>query len=104
MRELRENRGEHKPVSVVGNSGALITRRFSEVHELKRIFDRAVASVKERQKLTPTELKARINKETRRIITEDQGPDAVAIREALAALGFEHQPGRGFTMMKEPPP
>ena len=103
-RELRENRGEHKPVSVVGNSGALITRRFSEVHELKRIFDRAVASVKERQKLTPTELKARINKETRRIITEDQGPDAVAIREALAALGFEHQPGRGFTMMKEPPP
>lgn len=104
VRELRENRGEQKPVSVVDNPSALITKRFSEVHELKRIFDRAVASVKEPQKLKPTELKARINKETRRIITEDTGPDAIAVRKALASLGFEHQPGRGFTMMKEPQP
>ena len=78
--------------------------RFSEVHELKRIFDRAVASVKEPQKLTPTELKARINRETRRIITEDPGPDAAAVRAALAELGFERQAGRGFTMTKKPPP
>lgn len=104
VRELRENRGEQQPVSVVGNPSALITKRFSEIHELKRIFDRAVASVKEPQKLRPTKLKDRINRETRRIITKDMGTDAVAVRKALASLGFEHQPRRGFTMMKEPQP
>jgi hypothetical protein len=102
VRELRRNRSEYDPVSVRDDPNALLNRRFSEVYELKRIFDQAVASVKEPQKLTPTELKASINKETRRIITESDDPDAVNVRKALAKLGFEHQPGRGFTMMREP--
>jgi hypothetical protein len=104
MRELRRNRGESPPVSVTKDPNVLITKRFSEVVELKHIFDRAVASVKEPQRLTPTEYKAAINRETRRIITEDPGPDAVAVRKALADLGFERQAGRGFTMTTEPPP
>jgi hypothetical protein len=103
-RELRSNRGERAPVSVKDNPNALVTRRFSEVTELKRIFDRALASIKEPGKLKPTEFKARINKETRRIIAEDPGPDAMAVRKALADIGFEYQPGRGFTMTKGPPP
>ncbi len=99
-RELRSNRGELPPVSVVDKPEALLTRRFSEVEELSRIFDRAVASVREPQTLRPTELKARINKEIRRIITEGTDPDAVAVRTALESLGFQRQPGRGFTLTK----
>ena len=103
LRELREVRGEHEPTSISDNPNALITKRFSEVHELKSIFDRAVASIKDPGKLSPSALKERINKETRRIITEDQGPDAVAVRKALVEIGFEHVAGVGFVMMKSPP-
>lgn len=104
MRELKGVRGQRDPVSISSDPHALLTRRFSEVHELKRIFDRAVGSVKEPGKLRPTELKARINAETRRIISEDNGPDARAVRKALSELGFEYQPGRGFTMTTAPSP
>jgi Domain of unknown function (DUF4157) len=97
-RELPRNRPALKPLSVSTDPNILLTRRFSEVHELQRIFDRAVASVKEPQKLTPTRLKARINAETRRIITEDTGPDAAAVRKALGDLGFERRPGIGWVM------
>jgi hypothetical protein len=100
-RELRANRGElEQPVSLRDDSSALLTKRFSEVVELKRIFEKAVASVKEPHKLKPTALKARINKETRRIITEGSGADAMAVRQALEDLGFEHQPGRGWVFVK----
>jgi hypothetical protein len=101
-RELPQNRTAREPVSVTTDPHALLTRRFSEVHELQRIFDRAVASVTEPQRLTPTQLKARINAETRRIITEDPGPDAAAVRKALGDLGFERQPGVGWVMTKGP--
>jgi hypothetical protein len=97
-RELRQNRGERKAISISSDPHSLLTRRFSEVHELQSIFDRAVASVKEPQKLTPTELKAKINAETRRIITEDSGPDAAAVRKALGDIGFERLPGIGWVM------
>ncbi len=103
-RELRSNRGEHPQVSIATEPSAILTKRFSEVVELKNIFDQAVASIKKPQKLTPTELKAEINKKTRQIITEGTGPDAVAVRKALGDLGFERLPKRGWTMMKSPPP
>jgi Domain of unknown function (DUF4157)/Putative RNase-like toxin, toxin_1 len=102
MRELRANRGVREPISIAQDPSALITRRFSEVHEMNRIFNEAVASVKEPQKLKPTELKAAINRETRRIITEGKGPDAVAVRKALKELGFERLPGVGFAMTRKP--
>jgi hypothetical protein len=66
MRDLMRHRGEYEPISIAGNPNALITRRFSEVYELKRIFDRAVASVINKGRYRPTELKARINREVRR--------------------------------------
>ncbi len=103
-RELRSNRGEHPQVSIVKEPSAILTKRFSEVVELKNIFDQAVGSIKEQQKLTPTELKAEINKKTRQIITEGTGPDAMAVRKALGDLGFERLPKQGWPMMKSPPP
>ena len=102
MRELRANRGELKPVSVTKDPNVLVTRRFSEIEEMDRIFDRAVASVKDANKLTPTGLKAAINREIRRIITEAAGPDAVAVRKALKDIGFERVPKRGFALQKSP--
>jgi hypothetical protein len=97
-RELPANRAPRQPVSVTTNPHALLTHRFSEIPELKRIFDRAVDSVKNKGELRPTELKARINAETRRIITEDMGADAVAVRQALTDLGFVRQPNVGWVM------
>jgi hypothetical protein len=101
-RELPGKRALRDPVSVTADPHALLTRRFSEVHELQRIFDRAVESVKNKGELTPTELKARINRETRRIITEDGGADAVAVRQALNDIGFEHEPNIGWVMKTGP--
>jgi hypothetical protein len=103
-RELAANRPARPAVSVATDPNVILTRRFSEVTELKNIFDQAVASVKEPQKMSPTELKAAVNRETRRIITEGTGPDAVAVRKALKDLGFERIPKRGWTMMNAPPP
>ena len=103
-RELKQNRPAQPQVSVTADPSAIVTKRFSEVVELKNIFDQAVASVKEPQTMSPTELKAAINKETRRIITEGNGPDAIAVRKALNDIGFERLPGSGWTMMKSPPP
>lgn len=101
-RELKALRGIRDGVSVVDDPSVLLTRRFSEVHELNGLFERAVASVKQPQKLKPTELKARINKEMRRLITVDASTDAIAVRLALEHLGFEHQANKGFVMMKTP--
>lgn len=108
-RELPANRTPRQPVSVTTNPHALLTHRFSEIPELQRIFDRAVESVKNKGELRPTELKARINAETRRIITEDMGADAVAVRQALTDLGFVRQPNVGWVMTtggmpQRPPP
>jgi hypothetical protein len=102
LRDLMRHRGEYEAISIAGNPTALITRRFSEVYELKRIFDRAVASVINKGRYRPTELKARINREVRRIIADDPGNDAVAVRDALTHIGFEYVAGRGFVMMNAP--
>ncbi|MGA8575383.1 MAG: DUF4157 domain-containing protein [Candidatus Cybelea sp.] len=102
-REARNVRGELPPISVSSDPHALVKRRFSEVHELQKIFDKAVKSIKNKAQLSPAELKKAINAETRRIISEDKGPDAVAVRKALTDIGFEWQPGLGFVMMKGPP-
>ena len=69
---------------------------------MKSIFDQAVASIKEPNKLKPTKLKAAINDEVRKIIKDGNGPDAVAVRKALAEIGFEHKPNVGFAMNKNP--
>ena len=103
-RELAANRKPSPQVSVAQEPSAILTKRFSEVKELNNIFNEAVASVKDPGKLKPTELKAAVNRETRRIITEGKGPDAVAVRKALKDLGFERLPGSGWTMQKAPPP
>ena len=101
-RELPSNRTPREPVSVSKDPHALLTHRFSEIHEMKSIFDQAVASIKEPNKMKPTELKAAINRETRRIIAEGKGPDAVAVRKALDDIGFERKPGIGFALNKNP--
>jgi hypothetical protein len=102
-RELRRNRGEQQAVSLKDDPSAMLTKRFSEVREMKSIFERAVASVESERGVKPTELKERINKEVRRIITQDNSPDAKAVRRALKKLGFSREPGLGFAMQKGDP-
>lgn len=102
MREVPSRRTPRPRVSVKADPNALITHRFSEVEELDALFQRAVDSVQQERGMRPTKLKAAINKEVRRLIAEDPGSDAVAIRKALGDIGFERKPKLGYTMNKTP--
>lgn len=95
-RDIERGRTHLKTVSVTKDPEAIFTRRFDEVDELSKIFDDAVARVKEPQKYTPTGLKNRINGEIRNIIKEGQSPEAKAVREALKERGYEYKENLGF--------
>ena len=85
-------------VSVTQNPNALIDRRFGEVTEMKDIFNQAVAKIKDPYKLSPVELKNKINRNIRDIIKTGESDSAVKVRDALHDLGFENVKGKGWTM------
>ena len=96
-------KGPLRQVSVVTEPNALVTRRLGEIVEVKRLFDQAVTKITPADliSLKPTEIKAKVNAELRRLITESSSPDAVAVRNALAQLGFVRLPGVGYAGQRE---
>ncbi len=66
------------------------------------MFDAAVASVPNKNALSPTELKNAINKNIRRIIKEAPNGPGKTVRDVLLASGFEYVDGVGFAMVKQP--
>ncbi|WAI00935.1 SpvB/TcaC N-terminal domain-containing protein [Methanogenium organophilum] len=86
------------PVSVTQNPNALLNRRFSEITEMQEIFDEALAKIKDPNRLSPTELKNRINKNVWEIIKTGKSESAAKVRAALEKLGFENIKGRGYVM------
>jgi hypothetical protein len=99
---VARNRMSLAPVSVVDEPAALLTRRFDEVSELNEIFNDAVSRVENAQSLTATELKNRVNANTRRIIYDGLSPEGIRVRDALGSMGFEVVPGRGMVMVRPP--
>ncbi len=89
-------------MSLADNPSALVTRRFGEISEMRSIFADAVASVRNADKLRPTQLKARINSAVWRIIKSGKSEEAVRVRTALSELGFENVEGSGFVMRTGP--
>lgn len=88
------------PVSVADDPFSIITRRFSEVTELREIFEEAVSKIKNPDALPPTELKERINKNIWDIIKTGESESAIKVRGALEKLGFENVPGQGYRLRK----
>jgi hypothetical protein len=74
---------------------ALIIERIEEIREFKNIFDRVKARIKNPQNYEPTDLKKEINNRVWQIIKRAKNADAVAVRKALAKLGFERVPNVG---------
>lgn len=101
-RSLPSARAELPTVSLADQPAALVTRTFGEIREMRTLFDRAEASVRNIRNLKPTEIKARINKEFRRLITEDPSAEAAAVRSALQDLGFQRQPDVGWVLTRGP--
>ena len=91
-------------VSVVDQPDAIFIRRFDEVSELQELFDMAAKPLRSRTDLKPTEIKAAINREMRRLIKEAPSGPGARVRKALLDSGFEYQEGLGFVMMKGPKP
>jgi RHS repeat-associated protein len=90
------------PISVVDNPDALVLRRFSEVTELREIFDEAVGKVTNPDQYSPTALKGKINENIRGIIKTGKSEAASRVREAFGRLGFENIKSTGWAMVKEP--
>ncbi len=92
------------PISVAQDPSALVTRRFSEITEMRAIFDEAVASIKDPASLKPTELKKRINGKVWEIIKTGASSDAAKVRAALQTIGAENVPGKGYRLRLAPTP
>ncbi len=90
------------PISVTDNPSALISRRFSEITEMRAIFDEAVASIKDPNKLKPTNLKKRINSKIWEIIKTSKSPEAARVRAALESIGAEYVPRKGYRLRLAP--
>lgn len=86
------------PISVTEDPSALLTRRFSEITEMRTIFDEAVSSIQNPNKLFPTELKKRINAKVWKIIRSGQSAEAARVREALDSIGAKYVNRRGFRL------
>jgi hypothetical protein len=92
------------PVSVAQDPSAMVTRRFSEITEMRAIFNKAVASIKDPNSLKPTELKNRINSKVWEIIKNGTSPEAARVRAALRTIGAENVPGKGYRLRLAPAP
>lgn len=94
-------RVEARPaISVKDNPNALIERRFSEITEMREIFNEAVSKIKDPSKGKPTSLKKRINGEVWNIIRTSNSESARNVREALKQLGFVDVPQKGYVMQR----
>jgi RHS repeat-associated protein len=91
------------PISVTQDPSALVTRRFSEITEMRAVFDEAVATIKDPNNLKPTELKKRINAKVWEIIKAGKSPEAARVRTALESIGAENVPGKGYRLRIAPP-
>jgi hypothetical protein len=101
---VARNRISLAPVSVADDPATVLCRRFDKVSELNQIFNDAVARVENKQLLTATQLKNRINVNMRRIIYDGLSPEGIRVRDALRSMGFELVPGRGMVMVGPPTP
>jgi DNA-directed RNA polymerase subunit K/omega len=101
--DVARGRQRLAPVSVADDPGAIFTRRFDEVTELRQVFDDAAARVAPRRDLGPTAVKAAINENIRDIIRNGRTPAGVAVRDALRSQGFELVPGRGIVAVRPGP-
>jgi hypothetical protein len=90
-----------KPVSAKDDPGAIFTRRFNEVTELKEIFDDALKSLPSNYRsMKPTEVKAIINKKFREIISNGSTAAGRKVRDVMQNAGFEWLPDKGLTAVK----
>ena len=92
------------PVSVVKDPHALVTRKFSEVTEMREIFADAVSRIRNPDAMKPTKLKAAINKNVWDIVRNGQSTAAVNVRAALDKIGMEYVPGKGYRVKNSPRP
>ena len=92
------------PVSAADKPYALIDRRFSEVIEMQEIFDEALQSIKEPDKISPGKLKARINAKIWNIIKYGKSQSAEIVRSAFEKMGFMNVKGTGYVLMRGPMP
>jgi hypothetical protein len=69
---------------------------------MQSIFGEAVASIKNANKLTPTELKNAINGKVWQIIRSGNSAEAVRVRAAFASIGAHDVPGQGFRLGAAP--
>jgi hypothetical protein len=86
------------PVSASDDPNVLITRRFSEITEMPAIFNEASARIQDPSRLSPTELKNRINSNVWDIIKNGKSEAAIKVRGALEKLGFENVEGQGYVL------
>lgn len=86
------------PVSLEENPNALLTRKFSEVTELRDVFNEALGKIKDPNRLSPTTLKNRINRNIWEIIKSGKSEAAVKVRAALEKLGFKNIKGKGYVL------
>jgi hypothetical protein len=95
-----KHRGQLESVSVDDDPVVILTRRFSEVVELRQVFDEAVGRVRNIQELGATAIKARVNANIRDIIQNGRSPAGLKVRDALHQLGFEFVSGRGIVAVR----
>lgn len=77
------------PVSLKDDPGALFSRRFGEVTELRDLFEEAKQAFAHERGLKPGELKQAINTELRRLIREGVSESAVEARAALNKMNWD---------------
>jgi RHS repeat-associated protein len=86
------------PVSVADDPDALLNRRFSEITEMRDVFNEASSKIRNPASLKPTDLKNRINSYIWDVIKNSNSSSAVKVRAALAKLGFENVKGQGYVL------
>ena len=99
--DARSSPPARSPVSVAEDPNVLITRRFSEVSEMRDLFDEAVTKIKDPNNLSPTELKNQINANLWDLIKSGRSEAALKVRSGLDKLGFKNVKGQGYVMRAE---
>jgi hypothetical protein len=100
FRDIERGRTPLPEVSLADDPGAVFTRRFGEVTEMRTLFAEALAEIPDINALSPTQLKNTINTNMRDIIRTGRTPSGRAVRDALRAGGFEAVPNRGIVAVR----
>lgn len=104
-KDIERNRNPLNPVSLANPNvppSVILTRRFSEVTELRAVFDQAVSKIRKQGKYSPGELKEKINQKVWDIISGGKSPEGRAVLDAFRSLGFEYIPRQGMRAMRLP--